>query len=64
MVQINGEAKDIAGKNLLEYLNEAVYETEWVVIERNFEIIPKEQVSSITMQDGDEIEVLRFVGGG
>ena len=64
MVQINGEAKDIAGKNLLEYLKEAGYETEWVVIERNFEIIPKEHVSSITMQDGDEIEVLRFVGGG
>lgn len=64
MVQINGEAKDIAGRNLLEYLKEAGYETEWVVIERNFEIIPKDQVGSITMQDGDEIEILRFVGGG
>lgn len=64
MVQINGEVKDIAGKNLLEYLKEAGYEIEWVVIERNFEIIPKDQVGSITMQDGDEIEVLRFVGGG
>ena len=64
MVQINGEAKEIAGRNLLEYLKEAGYETEWVVIERNFEIIPKEQVGSIIMQDGDEIEVLRFVGGG
>ena len=64
MVQINGEAREIAGKNLLEYLKEAGYETEWVVIERNLEIIPKDQVGNITMQDGDEIEVLRFVGGG
>lgn len=64
MVQINGAAKEIAGKNLLEYLKEAGYETEWVVVERNFEIIPKEQVGSVKIQDGDEIEVLRFVGGG
>ena len=64
MVKINGEEKEIAGKNLLEYMKEAGYETEWVVVERNFEIIPKEQVGSVTIQDGDEIEVLRFVGGG
>ena len=53
MVKINGEDKDIAGKNLLEYLNEAGYKSEWVVVERN-----------LTIQDNDEIEVLRFVGGG
>ena len=35
MVKINGEDKDIAGKNLLEYLNEAGYKSEWVVVERN-----------------------------
>ena len=64
MVKINGEDKDIAGKNLLEYLNEAGYKSEWVVVERNFEIIPKEQFGSVTIQDEDVIEVLRCVGGG
>ena len=56
MVKINGEDKDIAGKNLLEYLNEAGYKSEWVVVERNFEIIPKEQFGSVTIQDEDVIE--------
>ncbi len=64
MVKINGEEKVIAGKNLLEYLKEAGFEPERVVVERNFEIVPKDQLGNVTIQDEDEIEVLRFVGGG
>ena len=64
MVKINGEEKTIAGKNLLEYLKEVGFEPERVVVERNFEIIPKDQLGNVTIQDEDEIEVLRFVGGG
>ena len=45
-------------KNLLEYLNEAGYKSEWVVVERNFEIIPRENLGNVTIQDNDEIEVL------
>lgn len=64
MVKINGEAKEIAGKNLLEYLKENGFNPEHLVVERNYEIIPKEQFTSVTIQDEDVIEVLRFVGGG
>ena len=64
MVKINGEAKEIAGKNLLEYLKENGYNSEHLVVERNLEIIQKEQFGSVTIQDEDVIEVLRFVGGG
>ena len=64
MVMINGEEKEIAGKNLLEYLKENGFNPEHLVVERNFEIIPKEQFGSVTIQDEDVIEVLLFVGGG
>ena len=64
MVMINGEAKEIAGKNLLEYLKENGFNPEQLVVERNFEIISKEQFGSVTIQDEDVIEILRFVGGG
>lgn len=63
MVMINGEAREIAGKNLLEYLKENGFNPEQLVVERNFEIISKEQFGSVTIQDEDVIEVLRFVGG-
>ncbi len=64
MVKINGESKEIAGKNLLDYLKENGFNPEQLVVERNFEIISKEQFGSVTIQDEDVIEVLRFVGGG
>ena len=64
MVKLNGEEKELAGKNLLEYLKENGFNPEHLVVERNFEIIPKEQFGSVTIQDEDMIEVLRFVGGG
>jgi thiamine biosynthesis protein ThiS len=44
MVKINGEEKEIAGKNLLEYLKEAGFEPERVVVERNLDIIPKDEL--------------------
>ena len=40
------------------------FNPEHLVVERNYEIIPKEQFASVTIQDEDVIEVLRFVGGG
>ena len=62
MVKINGEEKEIAGKNLLEYLKEAGFEPERVVVERNLDIIPKDELGNTIIQDEDVIEVLRFVG--
>ena len=64
MVKINGEEKEIACKNLLEYLKEAGFESERVVVERNLDIIPKDELGNTIIQDEDVIEVLRFVGGG
>ena len=60
----SGEEKEIAGKNLLEYLKEAGFEPERVVVERNLDIIPKDELGNTIIQDEDVIEVLRFVGGG
>lgn len=64
MVKINGEERNLVGKNLLEYLKESGFEPERVVVERNLEIIPQEKLGNVIIQDEDAIEVLRFVGGG
>ena len=64
LVKINGEERNLAGKNLLEYLKESGFEPERVVVERNLEIIPQEKLGNVIIQDEDVIEVLRFVGGG
>ena len=64
MVRINGEEKAIAGRNLLEYLKISGFEPDKVVVERNLEIVPRDELGNVTIQEEDSIEVLRFVGGG
>lgn len=64
MVKMNGKEKDIAGLNLLEYLEETGYRPERVVVERNLEILARGDLGNITIQDEDTIEVLEFMGGG
>ena len=64
MVKINGEEKAIAGRKLLEYLKTSGFEPDKVVVERNLEIVPRDELGNVTIQEEDSIEVLRFVGGG
>ena len=64
MVRINGEEKSLAGMNLLEYLKDAGYQPEKIVVERNLEIIPRDQLQNTVILENDSIEVLSFVGGG
>ena len=64
MVTVNGEKKDVAGQNLYQFLVDEGYELSRVVVERNLEILAKDDLGNITIQDEDSIEVLRFVGGG
>ena len=67
MVQINGEQQDVAlvaGKTLLAYVTEAGYDPVGIVIEKNMEIIHREDFDKVNIDDGDVIEILHFVGGG
>lgn len=64
MVRINGEETAAAGLSLSEYLEQAGYDVSRIVVEHNLNIIAKEAYSSIRLADGDNLEILCFVGGG
>lgn len=64
MVKINGKYFDVNGKTLTEYLSETDYDVRRIAVECNGEIVPKTQYEKIVLADGDEIEVVSFVGGG
>jgi len=64
MVKVNGEELDVAGKTITQFLDEANYNTDRIVVERNMEIVPKDQYNNVTFEDGDSVEVVSFVGGG
>lgn len=64
MVKINGEQLDIAGSTLADYLTSKAYDVKRVAVERNGEIVPKASYGETKLIDGDEVEVVSFVGGG
>ncbi|MCC8030052.1 MAG: sulfur carrier protein ThiS [Lachnospiraceae bacterium] len=64
MVRINGETCDMAGKSITEYLEQAGYNPLRVAMERNGAIVPKAAYGDTFLADGDEVEVVSFVGGG
>lgn len=67
MVKINGEEindNSVIGMTLSEYITYANYNPMGVVVERNLEIIHKEDFDKVKIEDGDSIEVLMFMGGG
>ena len=65
MLTINGQdAQDFAGKSLAEYLAENGFEVTRLAVERNGDIVPKAKYAHTILQDGDVVEIVRFVGGG
>ena len=62
---INGKKVDIPpGETLLSYLEQQGYNPSHVVVEKGREIITRERFGEITLAPDDEINILRFMGGG
>lgn len=64
MVKINGEELNMAGKTIAEYLATTNFDPKRIAVERNGDIVPKAKYGETILQDGDNVEVVNFVGGG
>lgn len=64
MITINGKNCDRAGISIAEYLETENYNIKHIVVEYNLEIIPKEEYAQTILKDGDEVEIVSFMGGG
>ncbi|MCS6816151.1 MAG: sulfur carrier protein ThiS [Blastocatellia bacterium] len=64
-VVLNGEEREIPDgltiARLIEYLG---VNPERVAVERNREVVPRAQWTSVEIRDGDRLEIVHFVGGG
>lgn len=62
---LNGEPFTVdAPLTISELLARLEIDPRLVAVEHNLTIIKRDRLASMTIQDGDEIEVVRFVGGG
>ena len=64
MVKVNGTELDIAGKTVLEYLATTNYDSKRIAVERNGDIVFQSQYDITILEDGDNLEIVSFVGGG
>ena len=64
-VKINGEHRRIAGgTSLVDMLNELGLDPQRVAVERNLQIVPRSTLRDVCVEDGDDYEIVHFVGGG
>ena len=63
LVTINGEPKDVAGKSVLEVLASMDLDPKRSAVMLGGEILPKAEYEK-TLKDGDEVDIVGFVGGG
>ncbi len=64
-ITVNGEHKRVAaGLSLAELATELGLVPEKVAVERNMEVVPRSTLASVIVRDGDDLEIVHFVGGG
>ncbi len=64
MVKVNGEAFEIDGMTISEYLEQSSFNIARIAVELNEEFVPKGYFSDTVLKDGDSLEIVSFVGGG
>jgi thiazole synthase len=64
-IRVNGEHRRVnSGISFAELANELGLDPARVAVERNMEIVPRSTLADVKVDDGDEIEIVHFVGGG
>lgn len=64
-VTINGDTHRLdSDLNLNDLLRKLDIEEDKVAIEHNREIVPKSTFDNVMVGDGDDLEIVHFIGGG
>jgi thiamine biosynthesis protein ThiS len=64
-IQINGERQEVSdGLELSELITHLKLRADQIAIELNHEVLRRSAWESTTLQPGDRVEIVHFVGGG
>ena len=62
---VNGEVREApSGASLAAFLASMGLEQNRIAVERNLEIAPRSLWPTLTLEEGDRLEIVQFVGGG
>lgn len=64
-VTINGDKIQLDNTlGLIDLLDQLKIESDKVAVEHNREIVPKSTFDKVSVNDGDQLEIVHFIGGG
>ena len=64
-IRVNGGHRRVpAGISVAALALELGLEPSKVAVERNLEIVPRSTLGEVIVEDGDDFEIVTFVGGG
>ena len=64
-IQVNGEHRRVTGGiSIAEMLSEIGVDPRKVAVERNLAVVPRSLLDEVPVEDGDDYEIVRIVGGG
>jgi thiamine biosynthesis protein ThiS len=64
-IKVNGESREFeAPLSVLALAEKLRLNPKQVAVERNREIVPRSCYGTASLSDGDEIEIVHFIGGG
>ena len=64
-IRLNGEPFELdTGLTILQLLEKLSIEPRRVAVEHNLTILKRDRYATTTIGEGDEVEIVNFVGGG
>jgi sulfur carrier protein len=64
-ISVNGEHRRVAaGTTIALLVQELGLDPGRVAVERNLEVVPRATLTEVQVEDGDDYEIVHFVGGG
>jgi sulfur carrier protein len=61
---VNGKNQSSTAENIAAYVSDSGLEPKTLVVEHNGNVIASDQWETTSLRDGDQLELLSFVGGG
>lgn len=63
-IMVNGEKKSITSMSVQEYLHSVECDPVPIAVELNLSILRKNEYQNTILTEGDQLEIVWFVGGG
>lgn len=63
-ILLNGESHETDCSTVLALVEELELDRQWVVVELNLTVPEKPLWHSTAIREGDQVEIVRFLGGG